>query len=191
MYDDDYGTDKGKRNSVMLIAVIIAIALIAVIIADYRKSANTTQIDENAGFQAIIQTPTYDVHANENENFIRLVYSETGDYSNSLNLAVASVVRNRIKSPDFPNTINEVIWQDSQFPSVYTGNIVEFYDIPESNMLNVQRCIEASEKYDEVDGALFYYRLSDKTDEENKWILENFEHTVIDGYCFLKRFPYN
>lgn len=192
MYDDDYGTgtNKGKRNSVIFIAVLIAVALIVVIIADNRKTTNTANIDENAGFQAIIQTPTVDVNANENENFVRLVYSETLDQSNSLNLAIANVVRNRVNSPDFPNTINGVIWQDAQFPSVYNWTLVDYRDIPLKNIDSVQRCIDASKNYDEVDGAMFYYRLDDKTDEENMWILKNFEHTIIDGYCFLKEYPY-
>ena len=50
-----------------------------------------------------------------------IVYCEAGNQSYEGKLAVANVVLNRVKSPLFPNTISEVIYQSGQFGPVYYG----------------------------------------------------------------------
>ena len=50
-----------------------------------------------------------------------LVYCEAGNQSYEGQLAVANIVLNRVKSPLFPNTISEVIYQTNQFGPVYSG----------------------------------------------------------------------
>jgi len=43
------------------------------------------------------------------------IYHESRGESNSGQIAVSNVVRNRVKSKHYPNTICEVIWQPKQF----------------------------------------------------------------------------
>jgi len=40
-------------------------------------------------------------------------------------LAVANVVLNRVKSPSFPNTVYDVIFQKGQFPPAYKSGFKE------------------------------------------------------------------
>ena len=52
-----------------------------------------------------------------------LVYCEAGNQSYDGQLAVANVVLNRVKSPLFPNTISEVIYQSGQFSPASSGSL--------------------------------------------------------------------
>lgn len=52
-----------------------------------------------------------------------LVYCEAGNQSYEGQLAVANVVLNRVKSPLFPNTISEVIYQSGQFSPASSGSL--------------------------------------------------------------------
>lgn len=63
----------------------------------------------------------------------RLVYSEGGGESYETQLKIASVVMNRVESPNFPDTIREVIYQKSQFSvTVIRINGVIMIDRPAS-----------------------------------------------------------
>ena len=48
----------------------------------------------------------------------RVVYAESGNQSLDGKIAVANVVLNRVKSPIFPNTIEGVLAQKNQFPTL-------------------------------------------------------------------------
>lgn len=51
------------------------------------------------------------------------VYCEAGNQSYEGKLAVANVVLNRIKSPQFPNTMKEVLYQKGQFSPASSGRL--------------------------------------------------------------------
>ena len=50
-----------------------------------------------------------------------MVYVESGAESYEGQLGVANVIMNRVRSPLFPNTISEVIYQSGQFPGAHNG----------------------------------------------------------------------
>lgn len=52
-----------------------------------------------------------------------IVYCESGNQSYEGQLAVANVVLNRVKSPLFPNTISEVVYQSGQFTPAFSGSL--------------------------------------------------------------------
>lgn len=54
----------------------------------------------------------------------RIVYVEARGLSQEAKLAVANVVMNRVKSPRFPNTIKEVIYQRGQFPPAHKSSFL-------------------------------------------------------------------
>ena len=58
----------------------------------------------------------------------RLVESEAGSEPYDGKIAVVNVVINRIKSDEYPNTINDVIYQPNQFEVVSLGTI--YSEIP-------------------------------------------------------------
>ena len=49
------------------------------------------------------------------------IYHESRGESNSGQIAVSNVVRNRVKSKHYPNTICEVVWQPKQFSWTHDG----------------------------------------------------------------------
>ena len=51
-----------------------------------------------------------------------LIYGEAGNCSDELQIAVGSVVLNRMKSKYFPNTIKEVVFQKGQYACTWDGN---------------------------------------------------------------------
>lgn len=52
-----------------------------------------------------------------------IVYCESGNQSYEGQLAVANVVLNRVKSPLFPNTVSEVVYQSGQFTPAFSGSL--------------------------------------------------------------------
>jgi|GEM_PF-3300525 len=62
-----------------------------------------------------------------------LVYAEAGNQDDRGKELVADVVLNRVDSPLFPDSIEEVIYQDYQFSSVLDGNLDKaFYLVDQS-----------------------------------------------------------
>jgi len=53
----------------------------------------------------------------------KIIYAEAGSYwlSDEWKMCVGEVVLNRVASPEFPNTISEVIYQDGQYYNMSSG----------------------------------------------------------------------
>ncbi|MDO4312846.1 MAG: cell wall hydrolase [Eubacteriales bacterium] len=102
----------------------------------------------------------------------RLVYAEAGNDSDETQIAVASVILNRVASDSYPNTIIDVIYQEGQYPSVTSGAIDQEPDerakknalyvyqngsqIP-SNVLYQSGAIQGSGLWAQLDGEYFCY----------------------------------
>lgn len=143
--------------------------------------------DQNAG----IEQNDKPEQKNEKKEFIRLVYSETKNASQDLNVAVAAVVMNRVTNPNFPNTILDVIYQPSQFRSVYSETLVEYENIPEDARKQVENAVDqALAGIDPTNRAYFYYIRAEKSTDENISIITRIGNVQIDGWVFLKEFPY-
>lgn len=82
----------------------------------------------------------------------RLVYAESRGEPFEGQVAVAAVLLNRVQHPDFPNTIQEAIYQPRQFEPVANGTI---YQTP--NALAYEAVLEAKAGNDPTDGALFFW----------------------------------
>ncbi|HHY09364.1 MAG TPA: LysM peptidoglycan-binding domain-containing protein [Firmicutes bacterium] len=94
----------------------------------------------------------YEVTAKEKELLARLVYAEAAGESLEGKIAVAAVVLNRVRSPVFPDTVTDVIFQPGQFTPI------------ENNLLPAQTnddCMQAVRRAlsgeDPSRGALFFY----------------------------------
>lgn len=77
-------------------------------------------------------------------------------------VAVGAVVLNRVASPDFPNTIAEVIFQPGAFDAV---DDKQFYLTPNETALNAAR--DALNGWDPTNGALYYWNPVTAT---SRWI---------------------
>lgn len=66
--------------------------------------------------------PVIEVSYDEAQLLLRIAQAEAGNQGEEGMWLVMSVVLNRVASPDFPDSIREVIFQDYQFTSVLDGN---------------------------------------------------------------------
>ena len=79
-------------------------------------------------------------------------------------VAVGAVILNRVKAPNFPNTISGVIYQPGAFTAVSDGQInVALED--ESTVVKAAR--DALNGWDPTGGAIYYFNPNTAT---NKWI---------------------
>lgn len=95
----------------------------------------------------------YDVFSvSEIETFSRIVESEVtgGDFISKVN--VANVILNRVKSEQFPNTINEVVFQECQFSPVIDGRFYSV-EVSESTILAIEYAYMFE---DTTNGALYF-----------------------------------
>ena len=92
----------------------------------------------------------------------RAVYGEARGETYTGQVAVAAVIINRVESPQFPDTIKEVIFERLAFTAVADGQI---YLKPNANAIKAAR--EALTGKDPSNGALYYWNPAKAT---SKWI---------------------
>lgn len=106
----------------------------------------------------------------------KCVHAEARGESYVGQVAVAAVILNRVKSPQFPNTIAGVIYQPWAFTAVNDGQInLE----PNQTAYNAAR--DALNGWDPTYGALFYYNPATAT---NKWIWSKKTTVTIGKHVF-------
>ncbi|MBE3519389.1 MAG: cell wall hydrolase [Firmicutes bacterium] len=106
----------------------------------------------------------------------RLVYAEADGEPYVGKVAVAAVVLNRVRSPLFPDTIAEVIYEPWQFSCV--GNWMFNSYPPESA---IQAALDALNGWDPTGGALYYFNY---TQVWNPWLWSRPCATVIGQHWF-------
>ena len=119
-------------------------------------------------------------------NLLKIVEAEAGGEDLKGKILVANVIFNRIKSPDFPSNVTDVVWERSggstQFSPVADGRIYTV-TVSKETKEAVNRAIDGE---DYSHGAL-YFMEERYADEENvKWFKEElkflFRHGVHDFY---------
>ena len=108
----------------------------------------------------------------------KVVYGEARGEPYTGQVAVAAVVLNRVKSPDFPNTISGVVYQPWAFTCVNDGQINLS---PNQSAINAAR--DALNGWDPSYGALYYYNPKTAT---NQWIRQLKIHTTIGNHVFAR-----
>lgn len=93
-------------------------------------------------------------------------------------MAVAAVILNRLKSPDFPNTIQGVIFQPLAFTAVQDG---QFYLEPDATAWRAVE--EALAGRDPSGGALYYWNPATAT---SSWIWSRPIIKRIGNHVFAK-----
>lgn len=96
------------------------------------------------------------VNASEYEILAAMIWCESGNQSYECNLAVASVIMNRVRSGSFPNTVKEVVFQDGQFPPAAAGNLENCLKYGKTT----ENCYKAAQAVlngeDNTDGCLYF-----------------------------------
>lgn len=108
----------------------------------------------------------------------RLVYGEARGEPYTGQVAVASVVLNRVKSSSFPNTIAGVIYQSGAFDVVKDGQINM---TPNATALKAAQ--DAINGWDPSYGAIYYFNPNTAT---SKWIWSRPLTVVIGNHRFCK-----
>lgn len=106
----------------------------------------------------------------------KCVYAESRGEPYAGQVAVASVILNRVKSPNFPNTISGVIYQPYAFTAVSDGQIkLE----PNQTAYNAAR--DAMNGWDPTYGCIYYYNPATAT---SKWIFSRQVVVTIGKHVF-------
>lgn len=101
--------------------------------------------------------------ANDVYLLARIIYGEARGEPYKGQAAIGAVVLNRVRSPQFPNTIAGVIYQRGAFDAVSDGQINL---APDATAVRAAR--DALNGYDPTGGCLFYYNPRTAT---SKWML--------------------
>ena len=118
--------------------------------------------------------------SNETELLARIVHAEAKGEPYLGQIAVASVVLNRVDSPDFPNTLAGVIYQPGAFEPVMNGTINQ--DVPKDATAR-KAAQEALNGYDPTGGCLYFYN---PATAESKWIWSKQIVKTIGKHNFAK-----
>lgn len=111
----------------------------------------------------------------------KLVYAESRGEPFQGKVAVASVVLNRVMSPQFPNTIENVIFQKNAFSCVVNGKLDT-----QTNESCYEAVYEAIRGKDPTNEALFFYNPSIAT---CSWMKETSkkDSKIIGNHTFFKQ----
>src|SRR6056297_1036009 len=95
---------------------------------EHRQKPEKLQIFSNstvAGINSNMDSDIYkDITADEYKLLIKIVYLESRGESKEGKAAVVRTIMNRVKSEEFPNSIEEVIYETGQFqPAKYLENL--------------------------------------------------------------------
>ena len=117
--------------------------------------------------------------SNSNLNLIsRFVYAEARGEPYSGQVAVASVILNRVKSSNFPNTVSGAVYQSGAFTCVSDGQINLT-----PNETAKKAAQDAINGWDPSYGAVYYFNPNTAT---NKWIWSRPVTVTIGNHRFCK-----
>lgn len=144
------------------------------------KANNASSDMLYAGQNLVIPNST--ISAADKELMARLVRAEAVGEPYAGKVAVATVILNRVASPDFPNSIREVIYQISNghyaFTPVQNGQINQPADAASRQAVN-----EAIAFKGQGNGSLFFY--NPKT-AVSQWITSRHVTVTIGNHRFAK-----
>lgn len=119
------------------------------------------------------------------ENLLAIVEAEAGGEDITGRILVANVIFNRVNSEQFPNTVTEVIWDQSggspQFSPTADGRIGTV-TVSDTTREAVNRAIDGE---DHSQGALFFIERQYAEDKNVKWFDANLKFLFQHGvHCF-------
>ncbi|PPA71164.1 cell wall hydrolase [Jeotgalibacillus proteolyticus] len=108
----------------------------------------------------------------EVEKMAKIVHGEARGESYEGQVAVAAVIKNRLHSPEFPSTIDGVLFQTNAFTALMDG---QYYLTPDYVAYHAVK--DAWRGWDPSYGAVYYYNPEIAT---SSWIFENTtpKHTI-------------
>ena len=108
----------------------------------------------------------------------RAVYGEARGEVYLGQVAVAAVILNRVKDPNFPNSVAGVVYQPGAFDAVSDGQINLS---PDEQAIRAAR--DAFNGWDPTDGCVYYYNPKTAT---NKWMLSKEVTLTVGNHVFCR-----
>lgn len=122
--------------------------------------------------------PVIKVSEGEFELLARMISAEANQQPYLGMVAVGAVIVNRVKSPNFPNTITGVLYQPGQFQPISNG---WFWKTPVT-ATHRQAARDALNGLDPTNGALFFFVYARVT---NAWLWSRPYRTTIGAHRFV------
>ena len=120
-------------------------------------------------YEVLRKQPVYELSGEDYDILLRIVEAEAGGEDENGKLLVANVVLNRVKSPLFPDTVREVVYQQDygvyQFSPVKDGRI-DRVTISGETRRAVRRAVYGE---DLSQGALYFAARSAASGESMRW----------------------
>jgi spore germination cell wall hydrolase CwlJ-like protein len=173
------GTKIGLIGSIAVIASMIAIGVDS---ADARSNFDQIVISNTE-----VDRLQYIEISKQINCLAENIYFEARGESNLGQRAVAWVTLNRVKDPNFPNTICEVVWEDGQFSWTQDGKSDAITDqIAWVDALTTAWLVYNTQdrQFDPTDGATMFHA----TYVKPKWRKEYDQTSRIDNHVFYKNF---
>ncbi len=122
------------------------------------------------------------------DTLLRIVEAEAGSEDIKGRVLVANVIMNRVKSENFPDTVTEVVWDNSdgvpQFSPTYDGRINEV-TVSDETKEAVKQALKGT---DYSEGALFFIQKSAAEAHNVKWFEKDlkklFKYGVHEFYTY-------
>ncbi|OAS82193.1 MULTISPECIES: cell wall hydrolase [Metabacillus] len=144
----------------------------------YTNKVNNSPLPSREATSKKTRSNKLSISDDEIDLLARLVRAEAQTESFEGKAAVASVVLNRVESPQFPNSIKKVIYQSGQFQPVSNGEINQPAD--KESIKAVQAVLSGLRNI--AKDSLFFYNPNIAT---NRW-LDSRETTVVIGQHVFK-----
>lgn len=140
-----------------------------------REAVKNFQHDVGLMQDGLVGPGTY-TQINNVEKMAHVVYGEARGEVYEGQVAVAAVILNRAKSPDFPQSIPGVISQPNAFTALNDG---QYALTPNQSAYRAVR--DAFKGWDPTNGAVYYYNPTTAT---NKWIYTRKAYKKIGSHVF-------
>ena len=143
-----------------------------------------TEVASELGYYA--QQAVYENQMSSDEYYtlLQIVEAEATGGDIMSKMMVAGVVLNRVKDSHFPDTIQEVVWQDDQFQPTSDGRIYSC-SVTDSTILAVERVLQGE---DYTEGALFFLARGSAEQKNTDWFDANltklFEYGGHEYYTY-------
>ncbi len=160
----------------------LGIALVLLIIARYGRDVladRMPEFTEEEVDEVIVEETVIDVTESERELLARVVHAEAEGEPYQGKVAVAAVVLNRVKHPNYPEDVYGVVFESNQFEPVRDGRMALK---PGDEALRA--VIDALAGEDPSRGALFFYNretVRERDEELLSWFDQNTTITVRIG----------
>ena len=120
---------------------------------EFRVHMDKNRMLQKEQAEEIVEEPKerFELSAKEKEYLILLTYVEAGNQDEEGQIAVAATILNRLESPEFPNSIEEIAFQRTQFSSTKNGKfhigekVQTIEMVPEKTRIAVEKAIEGED----------------------------------------------